>query len=199
MTVQDDDDSQKAPMRDRVRAEVRRILAGVTGWVRADTRRVQVTATKEAITTAVTGGLAVGIGVWATWRFARARLTHANMTQGSLIHPGIKTWIADEIGLIVGPLMSPTLPKNFHDEGIALANRWPVASFFTDVEVAEAHARFAATDWFTIHFEAISPNRNQANHYRFTPTAIAMLGAVTTAWFVGLAIAVQKGLEKAIP
>lgn len=198
---EDASDSEVLPKtRDRLRSAFLRVSDALRDWFKASAAKETTETARLAMKTAVEGGLAVGIGAWVTWRISRAKLSHANMTQGSIIYPGIKTWLSDEIGLIIGPLMAPTLPKNFHDEGIALANAYPVANRISTAAVAIGKTRFAQTDWFELH---VGPpdltGQHTITHYTFTPTTIVMLAALTTAWSWGLAVAVQKGLEKAIP
>lgn len=181
--------------RDRARSAFLRVSDALRDFFKARANVETVEAARVGMKAAIEGGLAVAIGVWVTWRMGRARLSHANLTQGNLIYPGIKLWLSDEIGLIIGPLMAPTLPKNFHDEGIALANAYPVGNFYNQAAYDAIRVRFAATDWFEVHSQQPGiPGTHQITHYTFTPTTIAMLSALTTAWSWGLAVAVRKSV-----
>lgn len=115
--------------------------------------------TKTSIEAAI-AALPIGLGVWVASRL-EAKLDFVRLSSKSVIFPGIKFWLSNEMGLGAGPIIAILLPSNLHDNGIVLAVKYKnqldprSAGYPGSLSASEAKdvaADVAGEGWYTAAF-----------------------------------------------
>ena len=77
-----------------------------------------------------------------------------------LLWPGVKMWIADTLGCIVGPVVAAGLPARLHDNGRYLQAKWgsSIGSRYGASFIAEMSADIAREAWFTAAWQPLAPD-----------------------------------------
>ena len=74
--------------------------------------------------------------------------------------PGVKLWIADQLGCIVGPVVAAGLPARLHDNGGHLQTKYgnSIGSRYGASLIAEMSADIAREGWFTSVWSPLAPD-----------------------------------------
>ena len=191
-----------------MRGALIRFYDGAVSFFKARTVRETADATEASVRAIVNGAIPIAIGAWIAYKLGTA-FTNSDtlMRTSNIIIPPLplpegRAWLADEVGLVFGPLMAAFMPQNMSNNIIEMVrNRGYTTRAYAvgSPEYARVNTEVPQENWWMPYWVDASTPGHQILYYRVHPVAVALIAGISIAWAWGLSQAVLELIKKVIP